>query len=437
MKVIKKLARIFFKVTGVIPFMLYFRLKFYHQFKANKSRPLKGGAIVIANHTSILDYFVITFTFPFRKIRTLVSEALYSHKIPGLMSKVMDDIVIHRERSDLSFMATAEEALHKKQVISIFPEGHLVRTGKIDTFRPAVVYLALRTGAPIVPVYIDAHYNSLKRTRVITGPKIYLKEYCDIENPSPDKVKELCEMLRKKVEELKSQLYSYRKMGTYNKLNFKAWFLDLAKATLYLPNFLIFPTKFHYIGNASRKDRHIKDRGLIVSKHYSFLDPPILDIHYMSRRIHIIIAQELYVSNPWLFKHLMCIEYRRVASASDPKCFMQVINFLRANGVVAIYPEGHITKNGVGDIHSGAAYFAMMTNSPIYIYWMSDPYKFFRRNHVMIGETIYPDKILSKEEMKDKANVSKIQDVLNKRIYELENEARKYSRSNKKSNNIK
>ena len=432
MVVLKKLARIFLKVTGIIPFMIYFRLKFYHASKKDKSRPLHGGAIVIANHTSILDYFTIMFTFPFRKIRTLVSEALYAHKVPGTMSKIMDDIVVHRERSDLSFMAKAEKALEKKQVISIFPEGHLVRTGKIDTFRPAVVYLALRTGAPIVPVYIDAHYNSFKRTRVITGPKIYLKDYCDSTNPSPEQARELCELLRKKVEELKSQLYLYRKMNTYNKLNLRAWFLDLAKATLYLPNFLIFPTKFHYIGNSSRKDRRIKDRGMIVSKHYSFLDPPILDIHYMSRRIHIVIAEELYTSNPWLFKDLMCIEYRRIASASDPKCFMQIINFLRANGVVAIYPEGHITKDGVGDIHNGAAYFAMMTNSPIYIYWMSDPYKLFRRNHVMIGETIYPDKILTNEELKDKANVVKIQEVLNKRINELEVEAQKYSRKAKK-----
>ena len=431
MVVLKKLARIFLKVTGTIPFMIYFRLKFYHASKKDKSRPLHGGAIVIANHTSILDYFTIMFTFPFRKIRTLVSEALYAHKVPGTMSKIMDDIVVHRERSDLSFMAKAERALEKKQVISIFPEGHLVRTGKIDTFRPAVVYLALRTGAPIVPVYIDAHYNSFKRTRVITGPKIYLKDYCDSTNPTPEQARELCELLRKKVEELKSQLYLFRKMNTYNKLNLRAWFLDLAKATLYLPNFLIFPTKFHYIGNASRKDRRIKDRGMIVSKHYSFLDPPILDIHYMSRRVHIVIAEELYTSNPWLFKHLMCIEYRRIASASDPKCFMQIINFLRANGVVAIYPEGHITKDGVGDIHNGAAYFAMMTNSPIYIYWMSDPYKLFRRNHVMIGETIYPDKILTKEELKDKANVVKIQEVLNKRILELENEAKKYARKKK------
>lgn len=429
---LKKLARIFTKVTGYIPFMLYFRLKFYHASKKDKSRPLKGPAIVIANHTSILDYFTIMFTFPFRKIRTLVSEALYAHKIPGTMSKIMDDIVVHRERSDLSFMSKAEQALKKGQVISIFPEGHLVKTGKLDPFRPAVVYLALRTGVPIVPVYIDSYYNSWKRTRVITGPKIYLKDYCQEINPSPEKVRELCEFLRKKVENLKSQLYLYRKMKTYNKFNLKAWFLDLAKATLWPTSFIVFPTKFHYVGNASRKDRKIVDRGLIVSKHSSFMDPPILDVHYMSRRIHIVIAEDLYISNPWLFNHLFCIEYRRIASASDPKCFMQIINYLRANGVVAIYPEGHIEKNNVGDIHNGAAYFAMMTNSPIYIYWMANPYKIFRRNHVMIGETIYPDQILTEEEMKSKENVVKIQKVLSERIMMLDKEAQKYVRKSKK-----
>ena len=431
MKVFKKFARIFTKVTGIIPFFLYFRLKFYHSSKKNKSRPLKGSAIVIANHTSILDYFAIMFTFPWRKIQTLVSEALYSHKIPGMMSRLMDDIEVHRERSDMTFMAKAEEALEKGKVVSIFPEGHLVKDGKIDTFRPAVIYLALRTGAPIVPVYIDAHYNSFKRTRVITGEKIYLKDYCDETNPSPDKVRELCELLRSKVLELRQQLYLYRKMNTYNKINLKMWFLDVAKITLWLPTKIVFPTKFHYVGNATRKDRRIKDRGMIVSKHYSFMDPPILDVHYMSRRVHIVIAEELYVANIWLFKHLGCIEYRRVASASDPKCFMTIINFLRANGVVAIYPEGHITKSGVGDIHSGAAYFAMMTNSPIYIYWMAKPHKIFHKNHIMIGETIYPDKILTCEEMKNKENVTKIQEVLNKRILELEELSKKYSKKSK------
>lgn len=414
------------KVTGVIPFMLYFRLKFYHQFKKDKSRPLKGPAIVIANHTSILDYFTIMFTFPFRKIRTLVSEALYSHPVPGTMSKIMDDIVIHRERSDLSFMAKAEQVLKKKQVISIFPEGHLVRNGKLDSFKPAVVYLALRSGAPIVPVYIDAHYNSWKRTRVITGPKIYLRDYCDDTNPNQEKVRELCEFLRNKVNELKSQLNSYRRMNTYNKINFKAWFFDIARISLWLPTKIVFPTKFHYIGGATKKDRKIKDRGLIVSKHYSFMDPPILDIHYFSRRLRIVIAEELYTSNPWFFKHLFCIEYRRIASASDPKCFLEIINTLKANGVVGIYPEGHISKNGIGEIHNGAAYFAMITNSPIYVYWMAKSFKPFHRNHIMIGKPIYPDQILSKEELKNKENIAVIQGVLNDQISMLENESKKY-----------
>ena len=49
----------------------------------------------------------------------------------------------------------------------------------------------------------------------------------------------------------------------------------------------------------------------------------------------------------------------------------------------------------------------------------------------MIGETIYPDKILTKEEMKNKENITRIQEVVNKRIHELEELSKKYVKKSK------
>ena len=429
----KTLARFFAKVTGFPQLWIYLRPKFYYEDKREKNRFKKGGAIIISNHTSLVDYFTLAITFPFRKQRVLVSEALYQHAIPALMSRMMDDIVVHRERSDMSFMAEAEKTLKKKHCVTIFPEGHLMKNGQVDTFRPSAVYLALRTGAPIIPTYIEPHYNSLKRTRIIIGKKIYLSDYCQKVNPSIEEVRELCEMLRKRVLELKRTLFLYRKMKTYNIINFKAWFFDIAKALLWLPTKFVFPTKFHYVGKATRKDRRIVGRGIVVSKHFSFKDPPILDMHYFSRRVRIIIAEELYNTLPWLFSHLMCIEYRRVSDSSDPKCFMEVINTLRANGVVGIYPEGHITVDRTGKLFSGAAYFALMSNAPIYIYWSMNPFRYFHRNHVMIGEPIYPDKLFTLEEMKKKETVNELNTILTERINELQKLGEKYIKKSKKS----
>ena len=429
----RTILRFFAKLTGFPQFWLYTRPKFYYEDKRDKTRFSRGGAIIISNHTSLIDYFTIAITYPFRKQRVLVSEALYQHRIPSLMSKAMGDIVVHRERSDMSFMAEAEKTIKKNHCVTIFPEGHLMKDGSIDTFKPAAVYLALRTGAPIYPTYIEPHYNTLKRTRVIVGKRIYLSDYCKEKNPSPDVVRELCEMLRKRVLELKRTMFLYRKMKTYNFFNLKAWFFDIVKIILWFPTKIVFPTRFHYVGNASWRTRHIKGRGIIVSKHYSFNDPPILDMHYFTRRIRIIIAEELFNTLPWFFTHLMCIEYRRVSDSSDPKCFMEVINTLRANGVVGIYPEGHITVDKTGKLFSGAAYFALMSNSPIYIYWMMNPYKYFRINHTMISEPIIPSDYFTLEEMKNKETVNKLNAILADKINELQKLGEKYIRKSKKS----
>lgn len=61
MTFLKLLFRWLFKVTALIPTLLYFRYKVYHENKQKKGWPVKRGSIVIANHTSIMDYFTIVF----------------------------------------------------------------------------------------------------------------------------------------------------------------------------------------------------------------------------------------------------------------------------------------------------------------------------------------------------------------------------------------
>ena len=427
----KALFRWFAKITAFVPTWLYFRYKIYHENKQKRGHPVKGGSIIIANHTSIMDYFAMLYVCFFKYMRCLVSEALYRHKFVGWMSNMMGNILVHRERNDLSFFDEAEKALKKKQIVNIFPEGKLSHDGKIDEFKPSVVYLALRTGAPIVPCYIDAKYNTIHRTRIIVGEPINLSDYCDEKNPSTEKVKELCEMLRQKVLALKRKLELYQKMNTYDVISTKHKFLDFAKVSLKMFEWLVWPKKYVYIGSSSRKDRNIKGRGIIASKHYSFYDPPILMNAYFSRRPRIIVAQELAESNPKLLKWLNTIVYRRVSDKMDPKCFMEVINTLRAEGVVGIYPEGHLTLDGLGELQEGVAYFSLVTNSPVYFYVMANPWKPFRKNTVLIGETIYPDKLFTESEMKDKATIAKYHEIIKERFVMLYNESLKYRRKTK------
>lgn len=434
MVVIKFLFRFFAKLFGVPSFKLLWRQRYYLEDPKRRTRALKGPAIVISNHTHILDYFAMMFTHPFRKMRFLVSEAIFQHPFLGFMCRLMDDILVHRERSDLSFMAEAEKTLKKGGVVTIFPEGKLSHDGKLNPFKPAAVYLALRTGAPIVPHYVEPHYFKWKRTRIIVGKPIYLKDYCSSDNPSADEVRKICEMLQAKTNELKRKMSLYRKYKTRNIIYPKSWFLDLAKFVLMFVNWLVFPTKFHYLNGATPKDRkRIRGRALIASRHTWFNDPPILCMHYFSRRLRIIVGSDLYDNHKWLLKHLMSIRYDRVSSNSDPRCFLEVINLLKAEGMVGIYPAGHIVEEEKNEFHEGTAYFAIQGDAPVYFYYMMKPWKAFRINHVMIDKPIYHGDIYTPEELKDKATIAKYTEVLKERYFALEKEGQKYLEKKQKS----
>ena len=70
---LKWLFRMFAKITAAIPTLLYFRYKKYHEKKHPKTH-IKGGSIVISNHTSIIDYFTMMYLTFFKHMRCLVSE---------------------------------------------------------------------------------------------------------------------------------------------------------------------------------------------------------------------------------------------------------------------------------------------------------------------------------------------------------------------------
>lgn len=406
-------------VTGAPGAALYFRPKIYHEDRHDKSTPIKRGTIIIANHVSVTDYFLFQLLFGYRKARTLVSEYFDTYSKSSRMSRWMDDIVVHRERNDLSFLGEAAGALRKGDVLIIFPEGRFVKRGEIAPFRPAAAYLSLLTGAPIVPVYSDEVYGKWRRTRVIIGKRILPDRQGKSGLPGREETAALTVRLETVMKGLREKLSFYRRYRTYNKFDFHWLGLDLLKIILWPITPFVFPTRFHYFGNASRKDRRIRGRAVVASRHMSFYDPPILQMHYFSRRLRTIIGDDLYRRDPRMFKSLGTIEYHRLAKGVDFGCFLTAVGILKAEGVVGIYPESGIQKEGLGDFAGGAAYFSLAADAPIHLYAMKRPFKPFRMNHVMIGETLRPSDFFSPEERKDKAAVSRYTAILRDRFSEL------------------
>jgi 1-acyl-sn-glycerol-3-phosphate acyltransferase len=120
--------------------------------------PKTGPAIVVFNHVSVLDgpcLAIETSLRSRRELRFLVAAEIFAHRSAGWVLRRFDQIPIRRGEGDSGALDEAVETVSAGAVASLAPEGgvnpdpsHLLR------IRSGVARMALRTGAPVIPVGI-------------------------------------------------------------------------------------------------------------------------------------------------------------------------------------------------------------------------------------------------------------------------------------------
>ena len=71
-----------------------------------------------------------------------------------------------------SAIDTAREALNDGELVCIFPEGGISRSGQLQTFKPGVLEILKGADAAVVPVYLDELWGSIFSFR---GGKFFWK----------------------------------------------------------------------------------------------------------------------------------------------------------------------------------------------------------------------------------------------------------------------
>ena len=202
----------FVKISGFIPQLLIFRTKRHYEDKAVQGRCLRGKAIVVSNHSALMDFGVLMFTFPLRTLRCAAAELLY-HKNPFMtfLITMLGCVRVEREQCDFSFMDRLKAVLDKGGVVEIFPESRLPDKAG-DTrpmpFKPSYVYLALETGAPIIPVYHNGCAFRSERLQVVVGKPIDALAMYDNTLSEKENVQRINDYVRSKIIELSKDIPS-------------------------------------------------------------------------------------------------------------------------------------------------------------------------------------------------------------------------------------
>jgi 1-acyl-sn-glycerol-3-phosphate acyltransferase len=131
----------------------FLRLVYRVRVEGRDEVPAQGPVILAANHRSFMDSLFLPLVI--RRRVTFVAKAEYfDDKKTAWFFRGVGQIPIRREGGSASerALASATDVLEQGHVFGIYPEGTRTRDGYLHRGHTGVARLALRTGAPIVPV---------------------------------------------------------------------------------------------------------------------------------------------------------------------------------------------------------------------------------------------------------------------------------------------
>lgn len=125
--------------------------------------PQEGGALLVPNHVSFIDGLLLLATTD-RPIRFLIDQYYYDLRVLNPFAKIMGAIPISSSRSPreiLRALRQAGQSLDRGELVCIFPEGQITRTGNLLPFRSGFTRIVKGRDVPIIPINLDRVWGSV------------------------------------------------------------------------------------------------------------------------------------------------------------------------------------------------------------------------------------------------------------------------------------
>ena len=129
----------------------WFRRRYDVRVYGAEYLPARGPAILAANHIGYLDGPLIG-AFSRRPVHALTKKEMFEGRT-GQVLRAFGQIPLERYEVDVTAIKDCLRVLRDGGVVGIFPEGGR-GAGELTVIRSGVAYLALVTGAPIVPAAV-------------------------------------------------------------------------------------------------------------------------------------------------------------------------------------------------------------------------------------------------------------------------------------------
>jgi 1-acyl-sn-glycerol-3-phosphate acyltransferase len=133
--------------------------------------PTEGACILVANHESVIDPFVLGLATP-RVVRFMAKAELWRHAAVRAVMEGFGTFPVARGRGDFDAFGRARRLLAEGEVLGIFGQGTCLPFRRRPFLRGAA-RLALETGSPLIPVALVGTEQAVRPHRVRLGlPRI-------------------------------------------------------------------------------------------------------------------------------------------------------------------------------------------------------------------------------------------------------------------------
>ena len=139
-------------------------------------RDMEAPYIIMGNHTTMLDPFMLAAAVPKYQIRFIGKKELW--KIPPFawFANNIKAIPVDRHNTDMEAMRACMRVTREGHVLGIFPEGTRHHEGLMTELESGVAMIALRSKVPLVPVYIAGKLGLFRTLHVYVGQPIVMDD---------------------------------------------------------------------------------------------------------------------------------------------------------------------------------------------------------------------------------------------------------------------
>ena len=151
--------------------LLFYRIR----VQGRENIPEKGGALLVCNHVSRLDGPLLLLACP-RPVRVIADVDFFKGPILSWIAKAYNMIHLNPSmgpKGILKALKTAREAAENGELVCIFPEGELTKTGQLGEFQRGTIRILEGGRIPVIPVNLGGLWGSIFS---YSGGKLFWKK---------------------------------------------------------------------------------------------------------------------------------------------------------------------------------------------------------------------------------------------------------------------